>query len=485
MGKGARSKAVAAEKRAVAKEREIKQARQKKTTMIVCIAVVAALLIGVGYLAGAGWYRSSGIAQRSQIVMRSENFEVNGSMMSYLIFNQYKNYVTSYSQYLSAMSLDTSKNLRDQTTSDGKTWYQYFADSATSTMKTTLATCEVAKAAGMELTEEEIDAVKIRAKAVYNTGVNGKGVNEQDIIDVLKLAQLAQKYELETKKGLVPSAAQIEERYAKDPREFQVASYYRYTINYVKDGEEAKDGKLTEADARALAEKLSSAATVDDFKTVLEVHLGDIESTSKVDSFLVEDGSFTSGTTAMDWLFSAETEANASLVDEDNDKLTLSVYRMVTPAHRQEEATIAVRHILLSASATTDAAKAAARKEAESVYAQYQKNPSEATFIRLAMAYSGDGNYASGGIYEGVYPGQMVDSFNDWCFDEARKPGDTDIVDTTYGSHIMYFVGSDLPRWQTLVRDTIVSESYKEISDKISTDSITVLDALIADLTIQ
>ena len=144
-----------------------------------------------------------------------------------------------------------------------------------------------------------------------------------------------------------------------------------------------------------------------------------------------------------------------------------------------------MRHILLSASATTDAAKAAARKEAESVYAKYQKNPSEATFIRLAMAYSGDGNYASGGIYEGVYPGQMVDSFNNWCFDEARKPGDTDIVDTTYGSHIMYFLGNDLPRWQTLVRDTIVSESYKEISDKISTDSITVLDALIADLTIQ
>ena len=432
MGKGARSKAAAAEKRAVAKEREIKQARQKKTTMIVCIAVVAALLIGVGYLAGAGWYRSSGIAQRSQIVMRSENFEVNGSMMSYLIFNQYKNYVTSYSQYLSSMSLDTSKNLRDQTTSDGKTWYQYFADSATSTMKTTLATCEVAKAAGMELTEEEIDAVKIRAKAVYNT-----------------------------KKGLVPSAAQIEERYAKDPRAFQVASYYRYTINYVKDGEEAKDGKLTEAAARALAEKLSSAATVDDFKTVLGVHLGDIESTSKVDSFLVEDGSFTSGTTAMDWLFSAETAANASLVDEDNDKLTLSVYRMVTPAHRQEEATIAVRHILLSASATTDAAKAAARKEAESVYAKYQKNPSEATFIRLAMAYSGDGNYASGGIYEGVYPGQMVDSFNNWCFDENRKPGDTGIVETSYGYHVMYFVGQSGETYREyLVKNDLASEDY-------------------------
>ena len=33
----------------------------------------------------------------------------------------------------------------------------------------------------------------------------------------------------------------------------------------------------------------------------------------------------------------------------------------------------------------------------------------------------------------------MVAAFNDWCFDASRKPGDTDIVETNYGYHVMYF----------------------------------------------
>ena len=36
----------------------------------------------------------------------------------------------------------------------------------------------------------------------------------------------------------------------------------------------------------------------------------------------------------------------------------------------------------------------------------------------------------------------MVTAFNDWCFDSARKPGDTGIVETTYGYHVMYFVST-------------------------------------------
>ena len=36
----------------------------------------------------------------------------------------------------------------------------------------------------------------------------------------------------------------------------------------------------------------------------------------------------------------------------------------------------------------------------------------------------------------------MVATFNDWCFDSARKTGDTGIVESTYGYHVMYFVGN-------------------------------------------
>ena len=36
----------------------------------------------------------------------------------------------------------------------------------------------------------------------------------------------------------------------------------------------------------------------------------------------------------------------------------------------------------------------------------------------------------------------MVANFNDWCYDDARTAGETGIVETEYGYHVMYFVGN-------------------------------------------
>ena len=79
---------------------------------------------------------------------------------------------------------------------------------------------------------------------------------------------------------------------------------------------------------------------------------------------------------------------------------------------------------------------------ADVVVAAYQAGElTEAAIGELAKQHSADGNAAQGGIYEGVTPGQMVETFNDWCFDPARQPGDTGVVETEYGAHVMYFVG--------------------------------------------
>ena len=83
------------------------------------------------------------------------------------------------------------------------------------------------------------------------------------------------------------------------------------------------------------------------------------------------------------------------------------------------------------------------KAEAERIYAEWQAGEAtEDSFAALATTYTTDpGSAETGGLYENVYVGQMVPSFNDWCFDEARQVGDTGIVETDYGHHIMYFVG--------------------------------------------
>ena len=52
----------------------------------------------------------------------------------------------------------------------------------------------------------------------------------------------------------------------------------------------------------------------------------------------------------------------------------------------------------------------------------------------------------------------MVVNFNDWCFDSARKTGDTDIVESEYGYHVMYFVGdSDVTYRDYLIENQLRS----------------------------
>ena len=69
------------------------------------------------------------------------------------------------------------------------------------------------------------------------------------------------------------------------------------------------------------------------------------------------------------------------------------------------------------------------------------------------------GSVSNGGLYEDVTPGQMVDAFNDWCFDPARKPGDTGLVETSFGCHIMYFVSaSEETYWYYAARSSLGQE---------------------------
>lgn len=67
----------------------------------------------------------------------------------------------------------------------------------------------------------------------------------------------------------------------------------------------------------------------------------------------------------------------------------------------------------------------------------------EESFAQMAVDYSVDGSASSGGLYTDVYKGQMVANFENWCFDESRQSGDSGLVRTEYGYHIMYFVGAE------------------------------------------
>jgi len=91
----------------------------------------------------------------------------------------------------------------------------------------------------------------------------------------------------------------------------------------------------------------------------------------------------------------------------------------------------------------------------------------EESFAALASEKTEDpGSQQSGGLYQQVYEGQMVPAFNDWCFDESRAYGDYGLVQTNYGYHLMFFVGSE-PQWISYAESDWMNEQSRNLLETI------------------
>lgn len=92
----------------------------------------------------------------------------------------------------------------------------------------------------------------------------------------------------------------------------------------------------------------------------------------------------------------------------------------------------------------------------------------EESFAIMASALSQDpGSQSNGGLYENVQQGQMVPEFDAWCFDEKREPGHNGMVKTSYGYHLMYFVGST-PIWEYYVRQDLTTEKTNAMMQELT-----------------
>lgn len=178
------------------------------------------------------------------------------------------------------------------------------------------------------------------------------------------------------------------------------------------------------------------------------------------------------------WLFSDDTKVGSKKYYIDESAGYIYIVLKTSKASVEEDETYTVRHILVapesgsnSSSSTsekteyTDEQWAAAKKKADSILAKFNKtDKSEYEFAKLAEQYSTDSastssgsNDSFGGLYESVTLGQMVPDFEKWSIDDSRKYGDTGIVKSDYGYHIMFFI-NDCPEYQSKIIAQIKSD---------------------------
>lgn len=186
------------------------------------------------------------------------------------------------------------------------------------------------------------------------------------------------------------------------------------------------------------------------------------------------------------WLFSDDTKVGSKKYYIDESAGYIYIVLKTSKASVEENETYTVRHILVapesgsnSSSSTsekteyTDEQWAAAKKKADNILAKFNKtDKSEYEFAKLAEQYSTDSastssgsNDSFGGLYESVTLGQMVPDFEKWSIDDSRKYGDTGIVKSDYGYHIMFFI-NDCPEYQSKIIAQIKSDRLSNMIDK-------------------
>lgn len=473
-------------------ERQRNEQKEAKKVKIYSIAFVVVLVLMVGFAIGVGVNRSiesSGVREKNTVAVTIGEHELSSAEFSYYYIDYINNFANNYGSYLSYFGLDTSKTLDEQVYDEesGITWADEFIEEAASSAKSVLALADAAEAEGFTLPEEEQSQVDLLSSnldsyaTLYgysNTNAflkaqYGNGASKDSYLEYYSRNLLASAYQSAHEDSLTYTDEQIRAADDEDPTQYSsysFAQYYIATSKYLTGGTTDEDGNTTytaaeresavEA-AREAIEPLTEASSLDELNEAIAAM--EINADTEASATECTDYAKSSiNSNFRDWVTDASREEGditcveiaGTATDENGEEIdTVSGFYVVFYIGENDNKTemINVRHILVSFDGDqqddgtySDEVKEAALASAEEILSEWQSgDATEESFAELANSNSSDsGSNTNGGLYENVYPGQMVSAFNDWCFDASRKAGDTGIVETSYGYHVMYFVGT-------------------------------------------
>ncbi len=480
------------------KDLKKKKAEKRSDLLYRFIAVLFVLVVAASVV-----WRSNIIA-RSATALTIDGETYDAAEVSFYYQNVYRGFLQSNSYFISYLGLDTNASLKNQTVNataasmlgveEGSSWHDYMMDSTVKQMTTIQRGLKQAQEEGYQFPasvqaqyEDSMSSLETTAKS---TGLSVKAylqrnlgaimtekIYGQQVLRMLQYEAYAQSYS----DSLTYTDAELEAAYQADPKTYDKVSWEYAVISGSVEPTTDADGNTVEATeeeqaaameaAKADAEKILAACSSG---ASLESAAADFETAA----YYSDDSAVYSDGVAGSWLF------DDARKDGDTEILEVGSSYYVALFHsrgREEYKTVDVRHILIKPESGAKAQgdegyedeqaqlKADAHAKAEEILAQWKAGEAtENSFAQLAMENSADGSKYDGGLYTRVTKGWAVEEFNDWCFDASRKDGDTGVVDTTYGSHVMYFVGQDLPAWAASVATDLQEKAASEWSSSLS-----------------
>lgn len=493
--------------------KEQKEAKKLKAYTITFSIVMVLVLVLALCIAGFTAFNNSGIAQRNTLALTIGDHQLNNADLNYFFVDEvyeYYNYMADQfgdytSIYLQMMGLDFTKPLDEQVYDEANnlTYADYFSDLAVKQAAIDYETYVLANRAPTESEQSLIDSTvaaldSYAEQTGYSSGkaylksLYGPGATLENYRNYLTVQAIVQAYRTEKYDSFTYEPDDIETYNHENYDDFSSFSYVSFYINaddHLDCTAEEGDTDHTHTEdekaaalkaAEAAANSLLSAGIVDG--ETMDAAIKNLD--AYADSTTAKSSTYTNllytqipdGDAVAEWLADDRIPGEIGVVPyidpnaEDEESASVLGYYVVLLLSRTDNMTqlVDARHILISfKGGVTDSSGQTVYSEAEKQTALAELNiikdaffqdPSEENFSKLASTYSTDpGSKNNGGLYEGIYPGQMVTAFNDWCFDTVREPGDCDVVETEYGYHLIYFV----KRQDTTYRDFLIETTLR------------------------
>lgn len=495
---------------------ELAEAKKLKMYTIAFVtAMLLVVVIALGVL-GVRAVNNSGVLQKSTIAATVGDNKLNSVDFSYYyidaINEYYNNIYTQFSDYaesyLEMLGLDNSKPLDEQVQDPetGKTWAEYFLDTALETAKLDYTMYNLAVKDGFELPQKERDNLEhiehnLESYATlygysntdqYLRAVYGFGSNAKSYTEYCERGAIADAYVTAHNENLTYSESDIQTY--EDGKEGNYNSYsYHYSyLSYTEfreGGTEDEEGNKTYSDeeneaARAAlkvaADKIAAATSLEEMKAIAETI--EVNEDSEVVVNEQKDTLYTEINAALaKWLADdsrkegdiAAVPNESTSTDEDGKETTvINGYYVALYGSKSENTDKMgdVRHLLVEYEGGTeneesgemeysDAEKAAAKTEAEGYLKTWNDGEkTEEAFIALVKEHSDDTSAEDGGLFENVHKNsEYVENFRNWAVDASRKPGDCEVIETEFGYHVMYYVGDSEMNY----RDYMISEDMR------------------------
>ena len=312
-------------------------------------------------------------------------------------------------------------------------------------------------------------------------------VTKEDIRTCMEIQKKATYYNQQLQDSLENTEEEMDTYFQEHAKNYETCDYATFTFSY--EAQSAQTGLyLTQEEAANYAKSLETCKDLSAFQSWVsnyykqsDQELSQLEIQQAVEKTYQENIGYTEGSAISEWIFDENAAVGDSQIFQSESSNSFTVCLLLTQPEREEAPTVNVRHILIRSDSY--ASDEEAKAQAEAIYQEWKNGAqTEDSFSELAEKYSED--TAEKGLYEDVYPGEMVTSFNDWCFDDARKPGDTGIVESSYGYHILYFIQkNDTPTWKVLVNKDLISQKHQDtITGYSDTYQIKVKEKNIKDL---